>query len=329
MPAAAAVVVDQLTKLAARRLLEYDRPVGVIPGFFDLRLSYNSGGAFGILPSWAPLFIIVALVAIFAIVQLSKAGAEGSQPGSRPGTAARRRGRQPDRPPLLPQSRGDRLPELPRHAPEARPTPGPRSTSRTSRLSLEQRWCSSTYMLLGRGEARQTENKRAMKTPARQPVIEVPPSPTDMAVEALALIGMAFAVAIVMWAWPYLPDRIPSHFDFWGKPDGWGPKSTLWFLPGIAAFTYVMLTVVNLFPQVFNYPVAVTEENAPRQYAIATSAIRWLKLEIVWLIAYTEWASVRTALGRAHGLSPWFMPILLVVLFATIAMLLIKAYRAK
>ena len=76
LPAVAAPVVDQLTKSAARRLLEYDRPVGVIPGFFDLRLSYNSGGAFGILPSWAPLFIIIALAAIFAIVKLSKAGAE-------------------------------------------------------------------------------------------------------------------------------------------------------------------------------------------------------------------------------------------------------------
>ncbi len=78
-PAAVAVVVDQLTKLAARGALEPDRPIRVIPGFFDLRLSYNSGAAFGILPDWAPLFIIVALVAIYAIVRLRTA-TDGSRP---------------------------------------------------------------------------------------------------------------------------------------------------------------------------------------------------------------------------------------------------------
>ena len=68
------VAVDQLTKLGARALLDPDRPIRVIPGFFDLKLSYNSGGAFGILPDWAPLFILAALVAVYAIVRLRRTG---------------------------------------------------------------------------------------------------------------------------------------------------------------------------------------------------------------------------------------------------------------
>ena len=67
------VIIDQITKILARNSLP-DRPVNVIPGFFDLNLSYNKGAAFGVLPDWTPLFIIVALVAIFAIVKLRKAG---------------------------------------------------------------------------------------------------------------------------------------------------------------------------------------------------------------------------------------------------------------
>ncbi len=75
--AAVVVLVDQITKLLARVHLRYDEPVRVIPGFFDLRLSYNPGGAFGLgaVPGWAPLFIIIALVAIFAIVRLRGEGA--------------------------------------------------------------------------------------------------------------------------------------------------------------------------------------------------------------------------------------------------------------
>ncbi len=77
-PAAGVVLVDQLTKLAARCWLDPDRPLRVIPGFFDLKLSYNSGAAFGVLPDWAPLFIIMALVAIYAVVRLRRA-ADGSR----------------------------------------------------------------------------------------------------------------------------------------------------------------------------------------------------------------------------------------------------------
>ena len=72
-PAAGAILADQLAKLAARGWLNPDQPVRVIPGFFDLKLSYNSGAAFGVMPDWAPLFIITALAAVFAIVRLRKA----------------------------------------------------------------------------------------------------------------------------------------------------------------------------------------------------------------------------------------------------------------
>lgn len=71
------MVLDQITKLLARRFLVPEKTVGVIPGFFDFRLTYNDGGAFGIMPDWAPLFIIIALAAIYAIVRLRSA-ANGS-----------------------------------------------------------------------------------------------------------------------------------------------------------------------------------------------------------------------------------------------------------
>ncbi len=68
------LVLDQITKYAARHFLKC--PTIVIPGILEFELSYNTGGAFGILPNWAPLFIIVSLVAIFAIVRLKSIGSE-------------------------------------------------------------------------------------------------------------------------------------------------------------------------------------------------------------------------------------------------------------
>lgn len=73
-----AVVVDQITKHIARSALD-NRTITVIRGLFDLKLSFNQGAAFGILPNWTPLFIIIALIAIYWIVRLRKVGA-GSMP---------------------------------------------------------------------------------------------------------------------------------------------------------------------------------------------------------------------------------------------------------
>lgn len=72
--AAGIVIVDQLTKIIARDMLPHGRSVTIIPGFFDLRLGDNAGAAFGLFPQLAPLFIIIAVVAMFAIVKLRAAG---------------------------------------------------------------------------------------------------------------------------------------------------------------------------------------------------------------------------------------------------------------
>lgn len=71
--AAFVVLVDQITKAMARNNLASGDPVNVIPGLLKLELSYNSGAAFGMLPNWAPLLVIVTLVAVFAIVRLRSA----------------------------------------------------------------------------------------------------------------------------------------------------------------------------------------------------------------------------------------------------------------
>ncbi len=68
------VVIDQATKALARGHLLLGQPVPVIPKFFDLSLSYNSGAAFGIMPNATPLLVLIGLVLIFAIVKLRGIG---------------------------------------------------------------------------------------------------------------------------------------------------------------------------------------------------------------------------------------------------------------
>lgn len=60
------VAVDQVTKsLALSRL---DEPVDVISGVLTFRLTYNSGGAFGLLQGLPAFFLIATLIAAVLII---------------------------------------------------------------------------------------------------------------------------------------------------------------------------------------------------------------------------------------------------------------------
>jgi signal peptidase II len=70
--ALAAIVLDQLTKLWARSALPTDPrgfgvPVPVIEGYFDWRLSYNTGSAFGLFADMSGARIFLTVVAVVAI----------------------------------------------------------------------------------------------------------------------------------------------------------------------------------------------------------------------------------------------------------------------
>ena len=66
------VVLDQATKLAAERWLDFHEPVALIP-FFNLTLSYNTGAAFSFLSEaggWQRWFFVLLAVVVSALVVL-------------------------------------------------------------------------------------------------------------------------------------------------------------------------------------------------------------------------------------------------------------------
>lgn len=65
--AAVVVVLDQLTKWWAVNALA-DGPIVVIDGFFQFRLTFNTGASFSILTGAGPLIAIISLGVVFMIV---------------------------------------------------------------------------------------------------------------------------------------------------------------------------------------------------------------------------------------------------------------------
>jgi uncharacterized membrane protein len=125
-----------------------------------------------------------------------------------------------------------------------------------------------------------------------------------------------------------LPDKIPTHFDAAGQPNGWGSPTMLLLLPCVAVFLYGTITLVSQFPSAFNYPVRVTAKNRDRLQQIALNMMAWIKAELCCLFAVIQIYTVEAARNQRGGLSPALMPISLVVIFGTIAAHIVAMRRA-
>lgn len=55
-----------------------------------------------------------------------------------------------------------------------------------------------------------------------------------------------------------LPSSIPTHFDFFGRPDDYGTPISTIIYPLIAILMVIILEFVGHFPNAWNYPVNVT-----------------------------------------------------------------------
>ncbi len=148
--------------------------------------------------------------------------------------------------------------------------------------------------------------------------------------------GLAGLAIAAVWVMTYdavlgrqpLPARIATHFDAAGNPNGWGEPRMLWLFPVVATAVYALMTMVARYPGSFNYPMRVTAAMRPRLEAITLNMIGWLKFEIVGLFAFIQWAIVRSAREGKSALSPAFLPIVLVVIFATISLHFAAMLRA-
>ncbi|HJV23088.1 MAG TPA: DUF1648 domain-containing protein [Holophagaceae bacterium] len=76
---------------------------------------------------------------------------------------------------------------------------------------------------------------------------EAPQEPLSFFAEiAPALLAVVALWAVSLWAWPRLPERVPTHWGISGKPDAWGPKSAMVFtLPGVLTGLVALVILVS------------------------------------------------------------------------------------
>lgn len=162
-----------------------------------------------------------------------------------------------------------------------------------------------------------------------RPKLIIPLDPFDKFMEAIGLVALVVLVLLPIFNYNSLPDHIPIHFNAAGIVDGYGDKNGIWALPAVGLVLYLGMTYLNRYPQIFNYPINITTENAKSQYRIATKMIRVLKTIIAIAFAYIVYASIRNAMGHNNGLGAYFLPIFLIMIFGTSTFFIIKIFKSK
>lgn len=153
----------------------------------------------------------------------------------------------------------------------------------------------------------------------KQPRIEVKPNATD---RKLIRVGWLFIGLIGVFLgviYQNIPRIIPTHFNLEGVADGFGGKSILWSLLGINILLYfgLMFLATKIKPWNFNFPVTLTENNAPKVYALGIRMLVVMNLIIVWVFGLL----IISILGQVfydQGLGFWMLPLIMIPIFGCI-----------
>lgn len=163
----------------------------------------------------------------------------------------------------------------------------------------------------------------------KRPKIKIKLTITDKIFEGIGWLLLLTVWGMTIMSYPTLPDIIPIHYNGAGQADGFGDKGNIFTLPLIATILFVGLTVLNKFPDIFNYPIQITAENAQKQYTYATRLIRYLKFIIVIIFGIIAFVTIRSASGHTDGPGVFFLPLTLVPIFILLVYFGFKSFKAK
>jgi len=109
-----------------------------------------------------------------------------------------------------------------------------------------------------------------------------------------------------------LPEAIPVHFNFFGRPDGFGSKLAIWVLPLISALLYAGL---HLLPKLIESQKPKPKEDARllgrKQHSVLGLLII-LKTILSFAFTYITLATIMVAFDDWAGLGWAFLPVFLV-----------------
>ncbi|MGI6360741.1 MAG: DUF1648 domain-containing protein [Bacillota bacterium] len=152
-----------------------------------------------------------------------------------------------------------------------------------------------------------------------RPILKIPRSNLDIALELLSLAGILVLMAIFFINWPTIPSEIPMHFTGDGSVDTWGSKNFLWLFLLLAVGLYIGLLLGGRKPHLFNYSIPITEDNAEHIYKGSVLFFNIVKSILMWIFVVILNAMIKTSLGETVYLGAWMIILISILAITMIA----------
>ncbi len=137
----------------------------------------------------------------------------------------------------------------------------------------------------------------------------------------LLFLGMAIFLGLT---WQDIPDQVPGHYNAQGEIDRWTGKGELLITPIVGWLLFIGVTVIELFPKLWNTGVTVTEENWPRVYRVIKNMMGTMKLQLSSIFVFL---TINSALQ--NELPSWFLPVVLIVVFGSLGYSIVRLVQIK
>lgn len=126
-----------------------------------------------------------------------------------------------------------------------------------------------------------------------------------------------------MIGWKNFPDEVPTHFNVAGVADVFGSKSSLVIEPAAMIGLFLLLTIVECFPRIWNIPIGVTEENAEDVERIIHNLFGVIKIAIVLICAYSGFMCINT------GFPSWPIWLMAAVILLSLSFSIYRLYKFR
>lgn len=161
------------------------------------------------------------------------------------------------------------------------------------------------------------------------PVISIKKTKTEWLHDMICIVLFVSIIIYLAFAWPYLPDQIPIHYDALGNADQWGSKWFTFLLIALTILIYIGFTILRKHPYKFNYPDRLTEENAERFYKNANLTISWMNFEIAIYFLWLSKGFIDSAVNQSDFMVLSELLIWISVLVVTMLYFLIRQSRIQ
>ena len=142
--------------------------------------------------------------------------------------------------------------------------------------------------------------------------------------------GLCILMALCLFVLPIfyyksLPEKIPVHFDFYGFPDGYGSKSTLFLLASLGFSIYLIVLFAGLMnDKYYNISFKTTPVGKEKIISLVRIILKVLRINTLLIFNFSIIGIILISKGIINGLGSLSFIIVILMILAPIILMVVR-----